>query len=175
MLICLIGHSSSGKSTIEKELCEKGYDRLISYTTRLPRENEVDGVDYHFVDLAEFTKKNSEGFFHEVAQYRDWYYGISLEGIDLENELYIAVVTVYGYEELSKHTEDIVAIHIYVEERERVIRQLKRGDEVDEVVRRIHTDREDFKNAQGVCDYIVVNDDLKSSISLIEDIIYKHK
>lgn len=174
MLFCLIGHSSSGKSTIERELNEKGYERLISYTTRRPRKNEINGLDYHYITEEEFNELKSEGFFHEVAKYRDWFYGISLDGVNLEEEDYIAVVTVHGYEELSKHTDKIIAIHIKVEERERIIRQLMRGDEVDEVIRRIHTDREDFKGVETISHYIVRNNDLEMSVNVVEKIIKKH-
>lgn len=176
MLICLIGHSSSGKSTVEKALYQKGYNKLISYTTRPPRDGEINGIDYHYIDCQQFKELESEGFFHEVAQYRDWYYGISLDGIDLKNEVHIAVVTVHGYTELSKHTDDIIAIHIKLEERERIIRQLKRKDEVDEVIRRIHADRIDFDGVEEICDYTVNNDsNLEETIKAVEEIINKHK
>lgn len=171
MLYCLVGHSSSGKSTIEKMLCEEGYDKLTSYTTREPRENEVNGLDYHFISEEKFKELDEEGYFHEVAQYRDWYYGISLKDIDLEKETYIAVVTVHGYKELSKHTGDILAIHIEVEEKERIIRQLNRGDDVDEVIRRIYTDRVDFKDAKIECHVTFNNEDLEDTVRKIKSYI----
>lgn len=176
MLYALIGHSSSGKSTIESRLEEMGFERVISYTTRPMREEEKDGSSYHFIDTDTFLLKEAKGDFAETARYRDWYYGLSLDGIDYENKDYIVVVTVHGYEELLKAVgkENIVAIHIKVEERERIIRQLQRGDILDEVIRRIHTDRVDFENVEEVCDYIVENHSLDKSIVEVYNIIRKH-
>lgn len=171
MLFCLIGQSSSGKSTIEKKLSEKGFKNITSYTTREIRDNEVDGKDYHFLSREEFKKLMNDGYFHEVAVYRDNFYGISLEGINLSEEDYIAVVTVHGYRELAKHTKDIVAIHIQVDERERIIRQLKRGDEVDEVIRRIQADRLDFHDVLDVSVHVVENKSLERSVDAIEFIM----
>ena len=51
-MIILVGESASGKSTIEKILTEKyGYKKTISYTTRQPRDGEINGVNYHFNTL----------------------------------------------------------------------------------------------------------------------------
>lgn len=160
MIYALIGQSSSGKSTIEKRLGEMGYPRIISYTTRPPRKGEVDGVDYNFISEQEFHRLNSRNVFQETARYRDWHYGLSLNGLNYKDEDYIVVVTIHGYEELLKAVgeENITAIHIKVSERERVARQLKRGDDMDEVMRRIKTDRVDFARVEEVCDYIIDNE-----------------
>lgn len=166
MIFALIGQSSSGKSTIERRLEQLGYSRIVSYTTRPMRSNEEDGVDYHFVDQSNFNKLHRDGFFTEIATYRDCQYGLSLDGIDYINNTYVVVVTLHGYYELLKAVgrDNIVSIYISVPERERIIRQLKRGDDVDEVIRRIHTDRVDFSNVEAICDYVVMNESLETSI-----------
>lgn len=174
MAICaLIGQSASGKSTVERELAKIGYPRIISYTTRPMRQNEKEGVDYHFIDTDTFHSLKDQDFFAETAQYRDWFYGLSLDGIDYENKDYIVVVTIHGYEELVKAVgkKNIKAIHIHVPERERIIRQLKRGDDVDEVIRRIHTDRKDFAGVEEVCDHIVDNDELPQTVGKVNMIL----
>ena len=67
-MIILVGESASGKSTIEKILSEKyGYIKTVSYTTRPPRENEVDGVDYNFISANEYTEKFNNNFFVEIG------------------------------------------------------------------------------------------------------------
>lgn len=176
MIFALIGQSASGKSTVERALEEKGYPRIISYTTRPMREKEKNGVDYHFIDTDTFLELKEKSFFAETAQYRDWWYGLSLDGIDYENKPYIVVVTTHGYEELLKAVgkKNILGIHIKVEERERIIRQLKRGDEVDEVFRRIYTDRKDFAGVEDVCDYIVFNGKIEETCKIVELICEKH-
>ena len=49
----------------------------ISHTTRKPRSNEIDGVDYHFVSKDKFEKLIKENNFYEYAKIFDNYYGTS--------------------------------------------------------------------------------------------------
>lgn len=173
-IFCLIGQSASGKSTVERQIESLGYPRIISYTTRPMREKEKDGVDYHFINYPTFAELNESGFFVERAKYRDWHYGLSLEGIDYLNKNYIVVVTIHGYEELVRVAgqESVIGIHIKVDERERIIRQLNRGDDVDEVIRRIHTDRDDFAGVESICQYTVENRYFDVTADEVMDIIY---
>jgi guanylate kinase len=176
MINCLIGHSSSGKSTVERRLSEMGFPRIISYTTRPPRsQQELDKnyPAYHFIDTTTFMEMEKEGKFQETAKYREWNYGLSLHNIDYKNTDYIAVVTIHGYEELVKVVgkEYVTAIHIKVSERERIKRQLERGDDVDEVVRRIATDRKDFERVEEISDYIIDNDRLDKTIVEVYNVI----
>ena len=54
-IICLIGKSGSGKSTIEQKLCsDLKINHVISHTTRPPRNGEVNGKDYNFITAKEF-------------------------------------------------------------------------------------------------------------------------
>jgi guanylate kinase len=176
-LIALVGHSASGKSTIERLLVDMGYKRIISYTTRPMRKGEVHGEDYIFISDEEFDVLNGQNFFEETARYREWQYGLSLKGIDYINEDWIVVVTVHGLNELLKVVDSshLKSIHIKVNERERMLRLINRGDSLDEAMRRINADREDFKDVEEVCDYIVEND--KSAEALVEvyNIITKTK
>ncbi|MEK9986724.1 MAG: guanylate kinase, partial [Opitutae bacterium] len=60
LLLLISGPAGSGKTTLCDRLLEEfasGLQRVITTTTRLPREGEVDGVDYHFLDEAEFLHK----------------------------------------------------------------------------------------------------------------------
>lgn len=169
-----MGASASGKTTVERLLEKMGINRIISYTTRPMRDGEVDGVDYHFVSEEVFVSMKLKGCFQETARYRDWNYGLSLLGVDYEKQDYIAVVTVHGYEELlmSVGIENITGINIKVEERERMIRLLKRGDSISEVFRRLHTDREDFENVENISDYIIENHAIEETLVEVFNIIF---
>lgn len=173
MIYCLIGQSSSGKSTIERRLEAMGFPRIVSYTTRPIRDGETNGVDYYFIDEEAFKSLDRLGRFAETAQYRDWNYGLSLDGIDYRNKKYIVVVTVHGYKELVKAVgkDNVTAIHIQVDEATRMYRQVERGDDVDEIIRRIHTDRDDFSEAEEICDYIVENKSLDWTLVEVYNII----
>lgn len=67
-MIILLGKNASGKTTLREELEKLGGKSLVSYTTREPREGEVDGRDYHFVSRAYFEKLIEDGKFFEYGR-----------------------------------------------------------------------------------------------------------
>ena len=70
MIIVLLGASGSGKSTIERELsAHHGFEKIVSYTTRKPRENEENGKDYYFVDNDTFKEILNRDLFAEYDEY----------------------------------------------------------------------------------------------------------
>ncbi len=76
-LIVFTGPTGSGKDTVRTRLCERApqIGRIISSTTRQPREGERNGVDYHFLPPDEFQDRAQNGAFLEVNQYGGNYYG----------------------------------------------------------------------------------------------------
>jgi len=78
IIVILSSPSGAGKTSLVKEISLKNnYSTSISHTTRKPRSNEVNGVDYHFVTQEEFTKLISEKKFLEYAKVFNNYYGSS--------------------------------------------------------------------------------------------------
>lgn len=77
LVIVISGPSGSGKSTVINALCKADETLLesVSVTTRNPRPNEVDGVDYHFRSKSEFEKQVVQGNFLEWAEYGGNFYG----------------------------------------------------------------------------------------------------
>ena len=70
MIIVLLGASGSGKSTIENELAtHHGFEKIISYTTRQPRNGEVNGKDYYFTDNNSFAAMINTGILAEYDEY----------------------------------------------------------------------------------------------------------
>ena len=70
MIIVLLGASGSGKSTIENELAtHHGFEKIISYTTRQPRNEEVNGKDYYFTENNTFAAMISTGVLAEYDEY----------------------------------------------------------------------------------------------------------
>jgi guanylate kinase len=155
-MIVLIGESASGKSTIEKELVRRGYSKIVTYTTRSPRLNEIDGIDYHFITEEEFHKLESQGFFAELATYNGWNYGTAKEDCT-DNK--VCVLTPHGFRQINKIKGlDIHSFYISVCRRERLIRLLTRGDDIEEAYRRSLSDVGMFDGIIDEVDHIIFND-----------------
>lgn len=75
----LVGPSASGKTTLKNAL---EMDSIITYTTRMPRNKEVDGIDYLFVSKEKFEAILEQGKLFEHTSYHDHYYGMGLEQVE---------------------------------------------------------------------------------------------
>ena len=77
IMVILSSPSGVGKTTITKKIQQKyrTFKSSVSHTTRSPRSNEVDGVDYHFVSNEKFKKLIKENHFYEHAKIFGNYYG----------------------------------------------------------------------------------------------------
>ena len=79
----LSGPSGVGKTTVSRRLLAANADlsRVVTCTTRAPREGEVDGVDYHFLNSDEFKRRVDEGLFLEHAEVYGQRYGTLREDV----------------------------------------------------------------------------------------------
>ncbi|MDB4791062.1 guanylate kinase, partial [Akkermansiaceae bacterium] len=76
ILLMVSGPSGSGKTTLCRRLAdEKEAHYSISCTTRLPRDGEIDGKDYHFLTTKDFQSRIDAGEFLEHAKVHENYYG----------------------------------------------------------------------------------------------------
>lgn len=87
MPILLCGKSGTGKDYLLNELLKdkvNNFGKLITYTTRPPREGEIDGVNYHFLSKEEFINKKNKNEFYEfnILESNNHYYGTSISSID---------------------------------------------------------------------------------------------
>ena len=79
IMVILSSPSGVGKTTLTKKLQQK-YQNInisVSHTTRSPRSNEVDGVDYNFVSKKKFEEMINQNEFYEYAKIFENYYGTS--------------------------------------------------------------------------------------------------
>ena len=163
-MIILIGESASGKSTIEKILTEKyGYSKTVSYTTREPRKGEIDGIDYNFISPEDFTKKANQNYFVEIGAYNGWLYGTREEQYSKNT---VCVLTPHGLRQIKKNLknqEDLNThtFYIKVPRRDRLIKMLQRGDDVDECIRRSQSDVGQFDGIEDEVDYVLENENYK--------------
>ena len=79
IMVVLSSPSGAGKTTLTKKIQQKysSFRISVSHTTRKPRSNEVDGVDYNFVSEKKFPELISAGEFYEYAKIFGNYYGTS--------------------------------------------------------------------------------------------------
>lgn len=169
-LFVLIGESCSGKSTLERkiqdyELC----NRVISMTTRKPRTNERDGIDYYFVDNLVFNTYKAREKFLEVTSYTMKnqgfvQYATLREDVKLNEGNYICVLNPNGYEQVveSLGQENVVGIYISRDPKERFLSYLDRENEnfydlLEEARTRLHRDLEDFAGIETRVDYVINN------------------
>lgn len=148
-IIALCGKSAAGKDTILKEIINQYPDlhEIISCTTRPPRDYELEGVNYFFLSLEEFARKDRMGEMLEVSKFRDWYYGTSLDGI-VANKINVGVFNPTGIYNLMKNDMiDLFVVQVQAADKVRLLRSLNRehNPDVDEIVRRYLTDKEDFE------------------------------
>lgn len=155
-MIVLVGESASGKSSIEKYLVDNyGYNKVVSYTTRQPREGEINGVDYHFIDKSQFRGLREQGFFAETAVYNGWYYGTSKKDCTDDK---VAVLTPHGLRQVSKiEGINVVSFYINVPRRDRFVKILQRGDDIEEAYRRSLSDVGQFDGIEDEVDFVINN------------------
>lgn len=176
-MLLIIGKSCAGKDTIQKELIKMGMKSVVSYTTRPPRQGEIDGETYHFITQEEFLEKYHNDFFAETTAYnvasgKTWYYGSAVE--DLTDEKVI-IVNPHGLRQL-KNIKSLNPIAFYITSGEETIwnRLRERGDNAAEARRRLNADDEDFADIENDVDFSFSNDlGLKPEL-LAEMILYTY-
>ena len=111
IMVILSSPSGVGKTTITKKLQQKynNFKISVSHTTRPPRSNEVDGVDYNFVSKKKFEQLIKNNEFYEFAKIFDNYYGTVKKNVDdiLEEKDVIFDIDWQGTKQFSKFKKKI--------------------------------------------------------------------
>ena len=146
----------------------------VSATTRSPRTGEVDGVDYHFLDIGDFEKRAEAGELVEWASVHGCLYGTPRAEIDdaaRRGEHVVLDIDVQGARQIRASIEDAVLIFVLPPSVDIMMARLKgRGTEGrEDIARRL---RSALTELQALKDfgYVVVNDDLDECISEIRAI-----
>lgn len=178
MLVILSGPAGSGKDTVIAELFKTDFNitKSVSMTTRAPRDGEVDGVDYIFVDEAKFLSSVEKGELLEHARYGINYYGTPKAPVDKwlsEGETVILKIDVQGAGNIKKMYPDAVSIFIMPPSMEILETRLRnRGsEEEDDVLRRLKIAIREIERCRNEYDYVVINDDLQDAVDDIKTII----
>lgn len=158
-IYCLMGKSSCGKDTIFKELMKDEELRLrpvVTYTTRPRRENEKEGIEYHFIDMDKLQELKENKKIIEIREYNTvsgiWYYCTVNDGqINLNKNNYLVIATLEAYNSFKVYfgRNNVKPIYITLDDGTRLERALKREKNQDspnyvELCRRFIADNEDF-------------------------------
>ena len=147
----------------------------VSYTTRVPRDGEKDGVDYHFVERATFDAMQRRGEFLESAEVHGNHYGTSrkviLDAVARGEDL-ILEIDWQGAQQVRRLYPDCVGIFILppsIEELERRMRG--RGKDAESVIRRrLDNAREELAHAQEF-EYSIINKDFETARRELAEIL----
>ena len=181
LLIIMSGPSGVGKGTIRK--CFMDDDSLclaysISMTTRKPRANEVDGVDYIFTSREHFEEAIRRGELLEWAEFVGNYYGTPLAQVEeLRNEgkNVLLEIEVQGADQVRQKCPDALSIFIIPPSMEELEKRIRgRRSEPEEIVQQRLAKAENEMKLVSNYKYIVCNEDPQLAAELISSIIKRH-
>lgn len=157
-IFVIMGKSATGKDTLYKELLKSSNVKvkpIVLYTTRPIRENESEGVEYHFVSATQYEKFKEDGLVIESRDYKTvhgiWSYFTMNDAQFDGDEDVLLINTLEGYEQIVAFfgQEKVVPLYVEVEDGIRLSRALSREREqkepkYQELCRRFLADCEDF-------------------------------
>lgn len=166
-VVALFGPAGAGKDYLYKKILAENdnLNGIVSYTTRPKREGEQDGVEYHFVDDKEFHRQVQAGAMLEWTDFRQWYYGTSLDAIK-KDKINIGVFNITGIRTMLNNKKvEVQPILVSTSAKTRLMRQLQREEnpDIDEIIRRYKTDNKDFLDIPFQFD-IVINEDWNEDV-----------
>ena len=181
IMVILSSPSGVGKTTLTKKIQQKykSFKLSVSHTTRPPRSNEVNGVDYHFVSKKKFEELIKQKEFYEYAEIYENYYGTLKKNVDnslLYNDI-IFDIDWQGTKQLSKFKNlNLIKIYLIADNKNELKKRLiKRNLNTEkEIEKRFNSFDEDIKHWNDY-DYILINKNLETCFKQIENIISQEK
>lgn len=181
LLLVVSGPSGAGKGTICKALLNKN-DQIklsVSATTRKPRNGEVHGVNYFFIEKEEFTKMIENGEFLEYAQIYDNFYGTPkaaiMECLEKGQDV-ILEIEMQGAKQIKEVYPEGVFIFVLPPSLEELKNRIVgRGTETQEEIEKRFSCAFEEINQIVNYDYFIVNEDIEKSVSDVEAIICAEK
>jgi guanylate kinase len=169
--------SGAGKTSLTRALLEKesGIALSVSYTSRAPRPNEVDGVHYHFVSRSLFEEMIRRGEFFEHAVVHGDLKGTARTAVErtlAQGKDVLLEIDWQGARQVRAQMPDTVSIFILPPSRAELERRLRaRAADSDEVIRRRLADsRADIAHAEEF-DYLIVNDEFATALAEMQAIV----
>ena len=182
LMMVLSSPSGAGKTTISRKLLESEQDLSlsISVTTRKPREKEIEGRDYFFVDEAKFNLMANSGQLLEHVKAFDNYYGtprLPVEAVLAEGRDVLFDIEWQGTQQLAeKARDDLVSVFILPPTWQELERRLySRAQDTPEVIKKRMAKASDEMSHWAEYDYVIVNRDLNASIEAARAILHSER
>ncbi len=181
IMVVVSSPSGVGKTTLTKKIQQK-YETFkisVSHTTRSPRSNEIDGVDYHFITDKKFKELVKQKKFYEYAKIFDNYYGTLKETVDtvIKHNDIIFDIDWQGNKQLSKFKNlKLIKIFLIAKNKEELRKRLVKRNQntLEEIEKRFNAFEKDIKNWIDY-DYVIINENLDACFKQIESIISRNK
>lgn len=178
VMLIISSPSGAGKSALSRELLKKDADIAlsISVTTRPMRPSEIDGVHYHFRDVAGFDAMRARGELLEWAEVHGNFYATPrapVEAALAAGKDVLFDIDVQGTLQLYQTMRpDVVSVFILPPSIAELQRRLKRrAEDSDEIIhRRLHTAENELRHWRDY-DYVLVNEDLNRCYSELSGIL----
>ena len=182
VMLILSSPSGGGKTTLTKKIQQKfqNFNISISHTTRKPRPNEVEGIDYFFLSHQEFENKIRSKEFYEYAKIFDNFYGTSRNSVSeilKNNNNVLFDIDWQGTQQLSKFEElKLTKIFLLPPGKKELESRLKlrNQDNKDTISKRLKSYDNDIHHWSDY-NYIIINDNLENCFLQIEKIILSEK
>tara|TARA_B110000116_G_scaffold32863_1_gene25002 strand:+ start:98 stop:724 length:627 start_codon:yes stop_codon:yes gene_type:complete len=176
-LFIIAAPSGCGKTSLVEALIKKTKNLCVSvsHTTRPPRPDEVNGINYYFVSINEFEEMIKNNAFVEHATVFDNHYGSSTklisekldEGVDV-----ILEIDWQGARQVKENMPNSVSIFILPPSNEALLGRLKqRAQDNDETIKKRMSDAQNQMQHFNEFDYLVINDDFNSALNDLNLII----
>ena len=181
-LFLLIGPSAVGKTTLAKALLAHpacaNLKLVLSYTTRQPRPEERDGVDYNFITQADFDQKLTEGFFIESSTAYKYSYGVAyneLVGTLNKGSNVLIVVDRAGTRNIIRQLSGAIVINIVPPSievlRERLLaRPTSQPQDIDFRLKKAAEELAE-ESQERLATYTIVNDDLEDVLKRLTTLV----
>ncbi|MCR9246386.1 MAG: guanylate kinase [bacterium] len=182
-LVVISGPSGAGKTSVCRALKQLPHVEFsISATTRSPRAGEVNGVDYHFLERAEFEARVKRDEFLEWADYNGRLYGTLASPMHdalARGKTYLLEIEVAGTRQLRERST--AGLYVFIEPpsidelRRRLV--LRASNAAEEIEQRVQIAEAEITAARGTVDgqplydHMVVNADLEATIARVTELI----
>lgn len=176
-VIIVSAPSGAGKSSIlgRALAADNGICYSVSATTRSPRDGEIDGQHYRFVDEPQFHRWIEEDRFAEWAKVHDNYYGTLMDDVSrlLESgKDVILEIDVQGARTIRQKWDGTISIFVAPPSIEELRRRLvRRGDMSEDVLAQRLRNAETEMAAKDEYDYVIQNDDLDAALAAFNAVL----